>query len=305
VGLKKLFGQITPLVCLSALCGYLAVSDVNHESDYYSRSSKNNMRSISNLVNSSHSVVINKKSVRDSIEESVHYATAHEDLFLDKEEARQSAVNDKYLLDNSEKIFIYSSRIYPLLTDKINSLLDTLESANRKEEWLPPEYTHMDEDWSLGSKLRIYLMLDALKDRSFCNTIGEMISKDVYDKYAEHGGTINFDENYNLRFKNIKSIADRTEKQNETYQFDEESLVKPFIALYHLHATKFDDSDFAGPSSWDTLLPFEIILARGGAHEFVITSLSKGKFNIDYYGGDHHSGLKVLDLGVYTYNYTK
>jgi hypothetical protein len=253
-------------------------------------------------ISASHSidsVVFTKnKKVSDSL--SINLS----EIKLSNEKDREKVnANNNYIDDHSLDVLVYGNDGYSLLTEKINTMLSSVKHNHRKIALSTPEVDSLG-DISVSQKLRVYHMLKALRDTSFCNTIGEIISKDVADKYAEHGGIVNFSKNNKLQLKNVPSVLTRNEENAEKYSLNMEDITSPYVAIYHLHATTYNESEFAGPSSLDILSPGGMLDAVGEAHEFVITSLSKGKFNIDYYGGDTSidKNLKIIDLGTYTYS---
>jgi len=155
----------------------------------------------------------------------------------------------------------------------------------------------------------IYLMLINLRDTSFCNTIGKIIKCDVENIYSECGGIVLFTTHNKIYLKCIKSLMENLydEDFNDSYYLPEKEDTLPKIAYFHLHATTYNEDLYAGPSLLD-LLHSLFILPNNMTNEFVITSIEKGKFNIDYYGIDMRfgeikvsRGVKIVDLGVYTY----
>ena len=185
-------------------------------------------------------------------------------------------------------------------------MLSKVKHIDRTQTLLLFEYHSLAPKMTMG-QLRIYFMLNALKNVSFCDTIGKFISEDASDIYAEHGGLVNFDNNNALRLENRTNVLPKIPENNNKYYIVEEDIDSPFISIYHLHASTFDDSKFAGPSPSDLHRPIHATIALGEAHEFVITSLSKGRFNVDYFGSDStlYTGIILVDLGCYKYNLSK
>jgi hypothetical protein len=306
---RVVYKKIVPWVGLSLLTGYIAINISNNTSNdtkNYSTMpvSSTNFSSHSSRANypidSSHVLEI-KRSISDISNNGLEKVISDNETVVNK-----TTLNNAYLMDRSEQILLYLSRFDQFSKDKINSMLDTVKPAYRKNKSDVPLFHTLDDTFSLGQRLRIYFMLDALKDTSFRNNIGAMIIDDVMDRYAEHGGVVTFDKKNNIKFIKINSSLPRTRHNNDYYYYDMDSIKIPFIAPYHLHASTFEESDFADPSSLDLLSPEFELRRVGETHGFVITSLKKGKFNVDYYGGDKaFGGVKIVDLGVYNYTFSK
>lgn len=160
-------------------------------------------------------------------------------------------------------------------------------------------------DLSLSQNQIIYLMLKSLKNQNFINKIGQIIEEDVKDKYAEHGGIIQVSKNLELELKTIPSedTKDKLEENNSFYNLPDWAENISQIAKFHLHAMNYDESKFAGPGEQDLIGTNSLLDITGKTNEFIITSLKKGKFNIDYFGGDKliHKKVKIIDLGNYEY----
>jgi hypothetical protein len=65
--------------------------------------------------------------------------------------------------------------------------------------------------------------------------------------------------------------------------------------------------EYASPSGADLFASFKFIHLYFRDDDFLITPVRKGKFNIDYYGGDMiiNPIPKVFDLGTFSYDLTK
>jgi hypothetical protein len=298
VGLKNICGRVLPWAGLSLLAGYLMLNISIDREQEHSRKFKSRIETITHSDDSSHISSMTKRSASDSS------AVRLDDIVgYDTEAIERMAANNEYLAEKSDEILVYTSRLDKFLIEWTNSMLDTVEHASRNKDAYLPESIHLDNHFSVGQQARIYFMLDALKDSAFCNSVGNIISMDVNDKYAEHGGIVDFNKKNKLQLRTVKSSLGRTIENDGMYDIDEGSIKTPFIAIYHLHAGVYTETDFAGPSSLDMIGPEIELKNIGQVHEFVITSLEKGKFNIDYYGGDSsYGGLMVVDLGNYSYN---
>jgi len=169
------------------------------------------------------------------------------------------------------------------------------------------DYSQINE-LSLHQNKTIYLMVSALKDSSFVNNIGRIINKDIKNKYSESGGVVNFDEKGKINLRcSISALYYLRDKKNDgDYLLSEEEDSLPKIAYFHLHAPSYNETFFAGPSTADILILEAGLVKSNIVSEFIITSLKKGKFNIDYFGADIEKSkkAKIIDLGNYSYDIT-
>lgn len=155
-------------------------------------------------------------------------------------------------------------------------------------------------------------MLIRLKDTAFVNVMGQTIKEDVEDITSEHGGIIRFNKDGKIFLRCSKSNSDfqEGEDNNNLYYLSqkEDSLSK--IGYFHFHAATYNETPYAAPGALD-MMHASYPNKCNMVNEFVITSLRKGKFNIDYYGMDIRAGevgllyegedVKVIDLGNYNY----
>lgn len=149
----------------------------------------------------------------------------------------------------------------------------------------------------------IHIMLENLKYRKFKSNIGDIITRDVGDLYVEYGGIIKMNSDKNLKLIELESDLARLKEYNESYILPKKVDSIDYFAEFHLHATTYNETPFSGPSSSDIIIQEAKANRKHQVHEFVITSLKKGKFNIDYYGTDRriNKKSKVIDLGNYYY----
>lgn len=152
-------------------------------------------------------------------------------------------------------------------------------------------------------------MLKSLKNPEFVNEIFKIIDEDVKDRYSEHGGIILIHKNLSLELKVIqdKYAKNKDEINNSSYELQDWADAIPHMAEFHLHAMSYNEERFAGPGKLDLIGPNNLIDVIGKANEFVITSLSKDEFNIDYFGGEKliSEKAKIIDLGNYKYSLQK
>jgi len=162
-----------------------------------------------------------------------------------------------------------------------------------------PIFKNLDEINNLDNfqLKKIYLMLKFLEDSTFRNKIGEIIQKDISDGLPEHGGIVIFNNKHELFLKEYPTLS----KNEETYLAPEEIFLRPSLAYFHLHSSNANESKFAGASSLDIMIAKANLELINKYDEFLISSLEKGLFNVDYYGGKNKKINKV-DLGNYKYN---
>lgn len=231
---------------------------------------------------------------------------------------QEAARKNQYLVQQ----FRNNSRVCRFMTAK-----DRVDQIAKRLEYVPhpaetPEY-HYDplniRTLSPRQLVRVFLIIEALKDAQFRNGLGRMIESDYRDKLAEHGGIVIADGG-RLVFRAISSGEERTEENNTSYRLTEESKILPAIFWFHIHAAHEDNSGYDSPSDgvmeiFHGLLqgiPYgDIPVAQarlekyGECHHLLLTLLPDGKFNVDYFGGDRIDGqdhrIDVVDLGVYSY----
>jgi len=161
-------------------------------------------------------------------------------------------------------------------------------------------------EFSLIQLQRIYLMYEYLKDPSSLQEMGKIIEDDVKDSYAEHGGIIIFNKN-KIHFKTMESYVKRELSSNTLYGAPDETFLIPNIGYFHLHAISNNEKESASPSDRDIIISYYTTNIDNESHDFLITPINRGTFNVDYYGGYRKENpvIKILDLGNYTYDTTK
>jgi len=197
------------------------------------------------------------------------------------------------------------------LKNQISDRLKKEEHTKRSDDYAP-----YSEDFD-AEKDRLTLMeLNAIKTIQNSLTpetisqIGRLIQEDL-----KTGETTIFGVRKDGTKGDFKLIADKTELGGLAF-YDPETKTIKFVSYepnnmenngafnapkipfseratsfsFHLHATNIDDSKYAGPSFADSLS--SVFTGNG----IVITSIGKGKFNIDYYTPE-----RVVDLGNYVY----
>jgi hypothetical protein len=224
-------------------------------------------------------------------------------------------VNQKYLDVNTIGIKNFNNS--ELLKEKIIKILKVKEHTYRTvfDDSINSLY---NEDYSQVSELSkyqnkiIYLMLIRLKDTVFLNRIGKIIKEDVEDKYSEIGGIIRFNKSGKIYLRCSKSTLDclQDEDNNDSYYISKNENALPKVGYFHLHAPTYNEAVYAGPGAMD-IMSASFSNEYNMINEFIITSLKKGEFNIDYFGMDIRAGeygllyegddVKVIDLGNYIY----
>jgi hypothetical protein len=218
--------------------------------------------------------------------------------------------NSEYL-ENARKSNEY---LYELIKNKSN--MQNIEYLTKSIEFSLQNLEHTPvvkdtnntifynvSELNLGQLQRIYLMINSLKESSFVQEIGKEIKRDVENKFAEHGGLTLFNKK-RIYLKSIESCLIKDTIYNGFYGPSEESFSIPNLGSFHIHAEEYNEKDYAHPSSRDLIISYFSTHLANETHDFVITSLEKGKFNVDYYGGHKTDNpiTKVLDLGNYTYD---
>lgn len=224
-------------------------------------------------------------------------------------------VNQKYLDANTTGIKNFKDG--ELLKEKIIKILKVKEHTYRTvfDDSINSLYS---EDYSQVSELSkyqnkiIYLMLIRLKDTAFLNRIGKIIKEDIEDKYSEIGGIIRFNKSSKIYLRCSKSTLDylQDEDNNDSYYISKNENTLPKVGYFHLHAPTYNEAAYAGPGAMD-IMAASFSYEYNMINEFVITSLKKGEFNIDYFGMDIRAGefgllyeggdVKIIDLGNYNY----
>lgn len=187
----------------------------------------------------------------------------------------------------------------------INKLKEKQHTPRTNNPPSSEDYSQIN-DLSINQNKTIYLMLNALKDSSFCNEIGKIIQEDIKNKYSEIGGIITFKEKNKIKLKPIESELSKLkdEENDGQYLLPSDEHFSKKIAYFHLHSSKYDEKEFAGPSTTDLFILEAQATFSNLTNEFIITSLEKGKFNVDYAGVDRKKdkNARAIDLGNYLYD---
>ncbi len=188
------------------------------------------------------------------------------------------------------------------LLKNINQLTKRLEHSY-VQDTLGNDIFYRTDELNLEQLQRIYLMMNSLKEKSFRQEIGQKIKDDVEDQFAEHGGLV-FHNKGKIYLKSIESCLIKDTAYNTSYCFPTEAHFIANLGKFHIHAEDYTEQEYAHPSNIDLTISYYASKMFNESNEFVITSLEKGKFNIDYYGGNMLTGplTKVFDLGNYYYD---
>jgi len=179
------------------------------------------------------------------------------------------------------------------------------KELNYSNKLIENNYLNKVNNLSNKQNYIVNLMSESLKDSSFRNKIGNIIKEDVYDKYAEHGGIVILSNN-KINLKTLESTLKRDTSNNNLYGQRDKKLLPENIAEFHLHSASYNEEKYSIPGPDDLTISYFTNDLYGESHEFVITSLRKGKFNIDYYGGDKTKNKEIttIDMGNYNYDTT-
>jgi len=196
----------------------------------------------------------------------------------------------------------YKQKIITYLEGKEHSYRDSIKSMVPKynEDFLPQADSLHEDQLKV-----INLMLKNLKNKKFIEEIGGAIFNDVDDEYSAHGGVIESDLNEKLKLTFVENKLPKIKRFNDLYLPSEEINSMDYLAEFHFHAETYNQTPLSGPNPLDQILQKSKLYKKEFVHEFVITSLEKGKFNIDYFGS--HKGtdgkMRVVDLGNYNYDF--
>ncbi|MFH1503573.1 MAG: hypothetical protein ABIE36_02865 [Candidatus Diapherotrites archaeon] len=251
----------------------------------------------------------NKTEISKNIKiESKEFNSSIEKILLmnskkDSPNSKNSDKHNEYLSMHTKGNPLLEDEMY--LKNKIAQSMKLSKHSYGKEKKNNEDFYDIN-DLSLKQLQRIFLVLESLKNPSSLQEIGKIIKDDVADKYAEHGGII-LSQKDKIYFKTLESWIKRDTMYNEMYGFQDKDSIPPNLGSFHLHASVYDEEKHANPSSRDIIISFYTVDVYKEAHEFLITSLKKGSFNVDYYGGDKTKGplSKILDLGNYSYDTLK
>lgn len=250
---------------------------------------KNNQEELKNIKENTKKItptfksILEKKASSNSSEIPLETIRNNE-YFLNNLKGKPNLQNEEYLRKEINKFLESSKHVYA-----------------RKDTTKLPIYNV--SELNISQLQRIYIMYEYLKDSSSLQEIGKIIEEDVLDMYAEHGGIIIFNKK-KIYFKTLESYVKRDTSNNKLYGVPDEAADIPNIGYFHLHATSNNEEGSANPSDRDVIIAYFTTHANNESHDFLITPINRGTFNIDYYGGNKEINpvIKVLDLGNYTYN---
>jgi hypothetical protein len=212
--------------------------------------------------------------------------------------------DEEYLHENTARIGIFKDET--VLKSKIIKDLKVRTHTYGIDSLFFKEYYSQINELSLNQNKVIYLMLTSLRDSSFVNKIGRIIEEDIKNKYSESGGVVNFVEKNKINLKPVESELSklRDERNNIEYQLPSEDYLSKKIAHFHMHASEYDETLSAGLGIKEILTLAKSSILFGRINEFIITSLKKGEFNIDYVGVDPEKDkkIRIIDLGNYFYD---
>jgi hypothetical protein len=224
----------------------------------------------------------------------------------------QDRKDEEYLYENTRNLPILKNE--RKLKDSIVYFLENVSHTYREDRPVNEHYSQI-ENLSSKQKKAVYLMLGSLKDSSFANNIGKIIYENIKESYLEKGGIIDFKEEGKINLRCIESAGKRYKRAiNDTnYHYDqgysvtEKAYLSRKIGYFHLHAEKYNERKFSGPSTTDEYVIESSLEISNVINEFIITTLKKGEFNMDYTGVDIAKSKKAItiDLGNYSYDTLK
>ncbi len=255
-------------------------------------SCKNDNKNITNIRENTKEIIVKSSE------------TLEKGAFLNSPEIPLETIrNNEYLLTNIKNKPHLQNEEY--LRKEINKFIKSSEHAYVKTDTNNTIFYNVSE-LTLNQLQRIYLIYEHLEDSSSIQDMGKIIEKDVVDVYAEHGGIILFNKN-KIYFKTLESYVKRDTSNNVLYGAPDETYLIPNIGYFHLHATSHNEKESANPSDRDLIISYFTARVCNEAHDFLITPINRGTFNVDYYGWNKEENLiiKILDLGNYNYNTSK
>lgn len=158
---------------------------------------------------------------------------------------------------------------------------------------------------SYGDLLSILVIDDAVREKKIMLSLFQQQDLDYNDKQTEYGGIIDYSGAAGTMEKTwsgeekpadhswrARLFAPRSSQRYADDQFiasvDMMNASDRSLAIYHFHAQRYRNDDFAGPSDGDH--EFATMCGRSC---IVLTSIREGTLNVDYYQGNG----AVLDLG--------
>ncbi|MBW3003103.1 HEAT repeat domain-containing protein [Candidatus Woesearchaeota archaeon] len=237
---------------------------------------------------------------------------------LDKNQNEKITVKDAYFLETLKPEDLEESK--EDLKKEISQRMQSVGHTRRSEsDSLDASYETEDFDAqshriSFVEMKKIKAVLDTMQNKEVRDRIGQLIQTDLSERTKVNGikkdgkaGEFEFNgkksEIGGLCFVNKQGTIDfvpcepDSQKDNGQYSYAMKvsSLGGAAFSDFHFHATRIDDSRYAGPSG--SILGGDIgRVVNLNKDGIVITSVGQGRFNIDYY-----TELKVIDLGTYEY----
>lgn len=154
-----------------------------------------------------------------------------------------------------------------------------------------------------GDLLTILVVDEVILTPGLIDTLATQAALDMSDETTEYGGIIAFGDQIKTRRVGVGGASGggpvavlfpprpRERQGDMKFVASADMIAASDRALlhYHFHVQRHRNVEYAGPSSGDLTYA-----ARSGRNCMVITSISEGLFNLDYYQPDG----KVIDLGT-------
>lgn len=166
---------------------------------------------------------------------------------------------------------------------------------------IPDRLKDFSETIKWGDLLTILVVDEALATPGMMDTLATQAALDQSDETTEYGGIIAFSDQLKTRRAGVGGASGgpvavlfpprpRERQGDMKFVASADMIAASDRALlhYHFHVQRHRNVEYSGPSTGDLMYA-----ARSGRSCLVITSISEGLFNLDYYQPDG----KVIDLG--------
>lgn len=166
---------------------------------------------------------------------------------------------------------------------------------------IPDRLKDFEDSIKWGDLLTILVVDDVMRTPGMMDTLATQAALDMSDETTEYGGVIAFSDQLKTRRGNVAGgggavavlFPPRPRERQGDMKFvasvDMIAASDRSLLHYHFHVQRHRNVEYAGPSSGDLMYA-----ARSGRNCIVVTSISEGLYNLDYYQPDG----KVIDLGT-------
>lgn len=216
----------------------------------------------------------------------------------EKSKDRDPELNHKYFKANYDGFESDIDKIEDELITRLNALPKTMRINTYYGEMFVPQKDRLH----LTQLNKIKFMLDEFQKPKILTQIGDIIRRDVNNKFTEFGGRVIIEDDGDILYEVDERAIEIANKENNlehdgyfigTHTHAEK---RGSVVGFHLHALEYDEATFAGPS-----IPDVDYAKATKKDQVVITSIGcvSGKrcFNADFFAPQN----VVIDLGNYCY----